>query len=75
MIILISFLQTIKLRHSESIQKKQTGYLIALNGLIMFIFEMMLAFKLENSVHPKIIIIIGVILSGVGLVINYYMSN
>ena len=56
--------------------KKQTGYLIALNGLIVFLFEMMLVFKLENSVHPKKIIIVGVILSGLGLVmLNFFHSG
>jgi MFS family permease len=49
--------------------KMHTGYLIALNGLIVFLFEMMLVFKLENSVHPKKIIIGGVLLSGIGLII------
>ena len=58
------------------LQKIQTGYLIALNGLIVFVFEMMLVFKLENSVHPKKIIIIGVILSGAGLVmLNFFHSD
>ena len=56
--------------------KKQTGYLIALNGLIVFIFEMMLVFKLENAVHTKKIIIVGVILSGAGLVmLNFFHSG
>lgn len=49
--------------------KKYTGYLIALNGIIVFIFEMMLVYKLENSVHPKKIIIAGVLLSGIGLIL------
>ncbi len=58
------------------LQKIQTGYLIALNGLIVFIFEMMLVFKLENSIHPKKIIITGVILSGIGLVmLNFFHSG
>ena len=37
---------------------------------------MMLVFKLENSVHPKKIIIVGVILSGIGLVmLNFFDSG
>jgi predicted MFS family arabinose efflux permease len=56
--------------------KKETGYLIALNGIIVFIFEMVLVFKLENSVHPKKIIIVGIILSGIGLVmLNFFHSG
>jgi MFS family permease len=49
--------------------KKYTGYLIALNGIIVFIFEMMLVFKLENAVHPKKVIISGVLLGALGLVV------
>lgn len=56
--------------------KRETGYLIALNGLIVFIFEMMLVFKLENSVHPKKIIMIGIFLGGVGLILlNFFNSG
>ena len=56
--------------------KTETGLLIALNGLIVFVFEMMLVFKLENAVHPKKIIIIGVLLSGAGLVmLNFFHSG
>jgi MFS family permease len=56
--------------------KQDTGYLIAMNGLIVFLFEMMLVFKLENAVHPKKIIIIGVLLSGAGLVmLNFFHSG
>jgi MFS family permease len=58
------------------IEKKFTGYLIALNGLIVFTFEMMLVFKLENSVHPKKVIMTGVFLGGLGLImLNYFHSN
>ena len=57
------------------LSKKNTGYLIALNGIIVFLFEMMLVFKLENAVHPKKIIIAGVLLSGIGLVmLNFSLS-
>ena len=53
-----------------------TGYLIALNGIIVLLFEMMLVFKLENSVHPKKIIISGVLLGGIGLVmLNFFQSG
>ena len=55
--------------------KKETGYLIALNGLIVFLFEMMLVFKLENAVHPKKIIIAGILLSGIGLVILNFSGS
>ena len=56
--------------------KKMTGYLIALNGIIVLLFEMMLVFKLENSVHPKKIIISGVLLGGIGLVmLNFFQSG
>lgn len=55
--------------------KKDTGYLLALNGLIVFIFEMMLVFKLENTVHPKKIIISGVLLGGLGLVMLNFFSS
>jgi MFS family permease len=56
--------------------KEETGYLIAMNGLIVFVFEMMLVFKLENAVHPKKIIIIGVTLAGLGLVmLNFFHSG
>jgi MFS family permease len=55
--------------HVYQLPKKDTGYLLALNGLIVFVFEMMLVFKLENTVHPKKIIITGVLLSGIALVL------
>jgi len=56
--------------------KKQTGYLIAMNGLIVFVFEMMLVFKLENAVHPRKVIITGILLSGIGLIIlNFFTSG
>lgn len=55
--------------HVHHLSKKMIGGLIALNGLIVFLFEMMLVFKLENSVHPRKIIITGVLLAGIGLII------
>ncbi len=56
--------------------KRETGYLIALNGLIVFAFEMMLVFKLENTVHPKKVILFGVFLAGVGLLmLNLFTSG
>jgi MFS family permease len=56
--------------------KRETGYLIALNGLIVFAFEMMLVFKLENAIHPKKIIIAGVFLAGVGLLmLNFFTTG
>jgi MFS family permease len=56
--------------------KRETGYLIALNGLIVFVFEMMLVFKIEKAVHPKKIILFGVFLAGVGLLmLNFFTTG
>ena len=54
------------LHHSESVLHC---------SVIVFLFEMMLVFKLENTVHPRKIIITGILLAGTGLVIlNLYHS-
>jgi MFS family permease len=59
----------------HELSKQQTGYLLALNGLIVFVFEMAIVFKLENRFDVKKVIAAGVILSGIGLVIlNFTMS-
>lgn len=42
------------------------GILLALNGVIIVIIEMVLIYKIENSTYPNIIIAIGVIIVGVG---------
>ena len=56
--------------------KHHIGYLIALNGLVVFLFEMMLVFKLENAVHPKKVIITGVFLGSIGLLmLNFFDSG
>ncbi len=58
------------------LMKKETAYLLAMNGLIVFLFEMMIVFKLENNVHPKIIVLIGVLLGAIALImLNFFSSN
>jgi MFS family permease len=48
---------------------------LALNGIIVFIFEMMLVFWLENKIHPRKIITLGILLGGVGLIILNFFNN
>jgi predicted MFS family arabinose efflux permease len=55
--------------------KEQSGYLLALNGIIVFVFEMMLVFKLENAIHPRKVIMFGILLSGIGLIILNLFSS
>lgn len=61
--------------HVYHLEKAKIGYLMAMNGIIVFVFEMMLVFKLENTVHPKKIIIFGILLSGIGLVLLNMFSE
>ncbi len=55
--------------HVHNLTKKMTGLLIAMNGLIVFVFEMILVFKLENSFHPRKIIMSGILIGGIGLIL------
>lgn len=50
------------------LSKQSIGLLISLNGLIVFLFEMMLVYKIENTVHPRSIITFGTLLCGIGLI-------
>lgn len=62
--------------HVHHLLKRETGYLIAMNGLIVFVFEMMLVYKLENSISPIKIINAGVLLAGIGLIIlNFFTAG
>jgi MFS family permease len=61
--------------HVHHIPKKEIGYLLALNGLIVFLFEMMLVYKIENVIHPKKVIVFGVLLGGIGLIMLNFVHS
>lgn len=59
--------------HIYHLEKSKIGYLLAMNGIIVFLFEMILVFRLENAHHPARIIISGILLSIIALVmLNFF---